>query len=226
VALSALLTTVEHSAAVWSLKKITLLKRPQLYLRPGFFTRLLRKATRYILLSSSTEWKPFLTIPDVARILMKLLREPELLSENGGWHRTNQYCRSSVDPAAFVPQARKMTLQHAFGAHSHTMSLVYSAAVASSIFIGRKIAREFRIMHEDAHLMQRQRVLESALLQLTVTQRTRMLHCTCSTPLSFLAFRLALADKQRDVRYGRWVIALVMKRWFRGAAWQIWTRLC
>jgi hypothetical protein len=128
------------------------------------------------------------------------------------------------DPAAFVQQARKMTLQHAFGAHSHAMSLVHSAAAASSVFItlclshfiGRKIAREFRIMREDAHLVQRQRVLESAPLQLTVTQRTRMLHCTCSTPLSFLACRLALADNQRDVGFGRWVIALVMKRWFFG----------
>ena len=165
------------------------------------------------------DWGPWLAIPDVARYLMKLLREPEIFSDNGGWHRTNLYCR--VDPAAFVQQAHALTLQHAFGAHSHALCLVYSAAAASSIFIGRKFAREFRIMREDAHLMQRQRAL-----QLTVTQRTRMLHCACSTPLSFLACRLALADNQRDVGFGRWVIALVMKRWFRGAAWQLWTRLC
>ena len=170
------------------------------------------------------DWGPWLAIPDVARYLVKLLREPEIFSDNGGWHRTNLYCR--VDPAAFVQQAHALTLQHAFGAHSHALCLVYSAAAASSIFIGRKFAREFRIMRDDAHLTHRQRVLESAPLQRTVTQRTRMQLCTCSTLLSFVACRLALAHNQLDVGFRRRVIALVLKRWFRGAAWQLWTRLC
>jgi ubiquitin-protein ligase len=179
-------------------------------------------------------WSPVCTIPDVARFLMKLLREPEIFSDNGGWHRTNLYCRDLSmhsmqdprNPAAFMQQARNMTLKHAFGAHSLAMSLVYSAAAASSICIGRKSWREFRIMRHDAHVGQRQRALDSAPLQLSVTQRTRMLCFTCSCPLSFLAFRMALAFDQYGVGFRRLIIALVMKRCFRRAAWQLWTRFC
>jgi ubiquitin-protein ligase len=156
-------------------------------------------------------WSPQICVPLIILAIIDMLRKPSAEDFGGDTARLFH-----SDPAAFAQQARESTLQHAFGAHNRTASLLFDAAAACSMFCSQKLQRGVQIMR--GHALSRP-TLELAVALLR-KQRALLLRRGCL--MSTLAIRLVLAVDKRQCRLALCAVAQILRRCFGRLGWQLW----